>query len=133
MGRDRQENGATPGVTEGARRATGSAPVRSGLGPLAPGQRWSLVRKREVALRLFRGESVELLSRELGVEIFRLEGWREKALAGLDSGLREREGDPLQDELSAAVKRVGELSMEVELLKERCHRNSPLAFRRSRR
>ncbi len=26
------------------------------VGPLAPGQRWSLARKREVALRLLRGE-----------------------------------------------------------------------------
>ena len=91
------------------------------------------MRKREVVLRLLRGESVELLSRELGVEIFRLERWKEKALTGLDNGLREREGDPLQDELSAAVKKVGELSMENELLKERCRRNSPLALRRSRR
>ena len=41
-----------------------------------------MTRKREVALRLLRGEPVELLSRQLGVEIFRLEQWREKAIAG---------------------------------------------------
>lgn len=133
MGKDRHEDGTATAGAEGARRATGSAPGGSRAGPLAPGQRWSLMRKREVVLRLLRGEAVELLSRELGVEIFRLERWREKALAGLDNGLREREGDPLQDELSAAVKKVGELSMENELLKERCHRNGPLALRRSRR
>ena len=52
-------------------------------GPLAPGQRWSVARKREVVLRLLRGESVELLSRELGVPIFKLEQWRQKADAGL--------------------------------------------------
>jgi transposase len=40
------------------------------VGPLAPGQRWSIARKREVVLRLLRGESVELLSREFGVPIF---------------------------------------------------------------
>jgi hypothetical protein len=133
MSKDNQDDATTPGAAEGARRATGAAPGVVTAGPLAPGQRWSLVRKREVALRLLRGEPFGALSRELGVEIYRLEGWREKALAGIDSGLRERDGDPLQDELSAAVKRVGELSMEVELLKERCRRNSPLASRRSRR
>lgn len=42
-------------------------------GPLAEGQRWSAARKREVVLRLLRGESVDELSRELGIEIYRLE------------------------------------------------------------
>lgn len=134
MSKGAQGNGTTPaGAAEGARGATGAAPGSSHVGPLCPGQRWSLSRKREVALRLLRGESLEALSRELGVEIFRLSSWREKALAGIDSGLRERDGDPLQDELSAAIKRVGELSMENELLKERCRRNSPLGPRRSKR
>ena len=36
-------------------------------GGLAPGQRWSVCRKREVVLRLLRGEAAESLSRELGV------------------------------------------------------------------
>ena len=63
-------------------------------GSLLPGQRWSLARKREVVLRLLRGEFVEALSRETGVPIYRLEKWRNKALSGIDSGLREREGDP---------------------------------------
>ena len=127
------EGTGLPVAAEGARRATGASTGKATVGPLGPGQRWSLTRKREVALRLLRGEPVEALSRELGVEIHRLEKWREKALDGIDNGLRERDGDPLNDELEAAVKRVGELSMEVELLKERCRRKDPLAFRRSKR
>src|SRR5919206_125316 len=61
----------------------GAPPVMAGttLGPLAPGQRWSVARKREVVLRLLRGESAELLSRELGPPIFKLEQWRRKAEA----------------------------------------------------
>ena len=39
-------------------------------------------------------ESVELLSRELGVPIYKLEQWREKADAALDGALKERESDP---------------------------------------
>ena len=52
--------------TEGARRATGvPADGAAGeAGPLAPGQRWSVGRKRDVVLRLLRGESLEALSRE---------------------------------------------------------------------
>ncbi len=42
------------------------------VAPLAPGQRWSVARKREVVLRLLRGENVDLLSRELAVTIFKL-------------------------------------------------------------
>jgi len=103
------------------------------VGPLAPGQRWSLARKREVALRLLRGEPIDALSRELGVEVYRLERWKEKALAGLDAGLREREDDPLQSQLDAALRRIGELSMENELLHSRIERPGPLAGRRSKR
>ena len=103
------------------------------VGPLAPGQRWSLARKREVALRLLRGEPLDALSRELGVEVYRLELWKEKALAGLDAGLKEREGDPLQNQLDAAMRRIGELSMENELLHARIERPGPLGGRRSKR
>ena len=88
-----------------------------------PVQRWSAVRKREVVLRLLRGESLEAVSREIGVEPYRLERWRERALAGLDASLKERqEGDPVQAGLDAAYKRVGELSMEVKLLREKIAR-----------
>ena len=64
-------------------RADGPA---AGAGSLAPGQRWSASRKRDVVLRLLRGASLEALSREVGVEIYRLEAWRERAMAGLELG-----------------------------------------------
>ena len=104
----------------------------SKVGPLAQGQRWSVARKREVVLRLLRGESVELLSRELAVPIFKLEQWRAKADAALDGALKEREADAASIELDAAMKRIGELSMEVELLRAKMDRPGPLARRRSR-
>jgi len=102
------------------------------IGPLAPGQRWSVARKREVVLRLLRGESAELLSRELGLPMFKLEGWRQKAEAALDGALKEREPDPADGPLCAAMQRIGELSMENELLRARMERPGPLARRRSR-
>lgn len=110
--------------------APGAASAK--IGPLAPGQRWSVARKREVVLRLLRGESVELLSRELAVPIFKLEQWREKADAALDGALKEREADAASIELDAAMKRIGELSMENELLRARIEKPGPLARRRSR-
>ena len=76
-------------------------------------QRWSAARKREIVLRLLRGESLDMISREIGIEPYRLERWRDKALAAMDASLKERsDDDPLQAGLDAAHKRVGELSME---------------------
>jgi len=122
-----------PGVNEGERGSSTFSPGQvSPAGPLGPGQRWSVARKREVALRLLRGEAVELLSRELGVEIFRLEAWREQALAGIDAALKERQGDPVQAELNTAMKRIGELTMENELLRAKMEKPVPLGRRRSR-
>jgi transposase-like protein len=51
-------------------------------------QRWSAARKREIVLCLLRGESFDAVSREIGVEPYRLERWRGKALAAMDAGLR---------------------------------------------
>jgi transposase len=101
-------------------------------GPLAPGQRWSVARKREVVLRLMRGEAAELLSRELGLPVFKLEQWRQRAEAAFEGALKEREADPTDGQLAAALQRIGELSMEVELLRAKMERPGPLARRRSR-
>ena len=107
-------------------------------GPLGLGQRWTVARKREVVLRLLRDEPVQLLSRQssadnMGVEIFRLEQWREKAIGGIDASLKQRKGDPVQAELDSAMKRIGELTMQVELLEAKTETFGPLGRRRSRR
>src|SRR5665811_1610449 len=123
----------TPGETEGGRRPTGVSPGEIGVGPLGQGQRWTAARKREVVLLIFRGESLDLLSRELGVELYRLEKWRDAALAGMEEALKARNGDPLQAELDTAMQRLGELTMENELLWVRVRRPGPLATRRSKK
>ena len=137
MVRSRRVKAKASARTEGARRATGvraDGPA-AGAGCLAPGQRWGAGRKRDVVLRLLRGESLDALSRELGVEIYRLEEWRERALAGIEVGLKDRQGEPLAEALDAAKRHIGELSMEVELLRNRARaaeKRLPLAMRRSR-
>ena len=87
---------------------------------------------RKRVLRLMRGESAELLSRELGLPVFKLEQWRRKAEGALEGALKEREADPADGQLAAAMRRIGELSMENELLRARIDRPGPLARRRSR-
>ena len=79
-----------------------------------------------------RGESTELLSRELGLPVFKLEQWRQKAEAALEDALKAREADPADGQLAAAMRRIGELSMENELLRARIERPGPLGRRRWR-
>ena len=50
--------------------------------------RWTVSRKKEVVLRLMRGEPIDALSRELGIEVYRLEKWHRKALQGIETALR---------------------------------------------
>ena len=138
MVRSRSVKGPGSARTEGARRATGvrADAAAAGAGGLAPGQRWSASRKRDVVLRLLRGESLDAVSREVGVELYRLEAWKERALVGLERGLTDQAGAPAIAALDAAKRHIGELSMEVELLRERARtaeRRLPLPMRRSRR
>ncbi|MCG2795404.1 MAG: IS3 family transposase [Actinomycetia bacterium] len=122
------------GGEERGRSPSGATPIDGDTktGPLPPNGRWSPRRKQQVVLRMLRGEPLDALSRELGLEVYKLELWREKALNGIGTALKEREGDPLKDELGRAMKKIGELSMEVELLRKRCEAKESLRRRRSR-
>lgn len=123
-----KDGGVALGALEGARSATGSAPSAA-----AEVKRWSSGRKKQVVLRMLRGESVDALSRELAVPIYRLEEWRDRALAGMDVGLKERENDPVEKQLDDANRRIGELVMEVEILRKERQAKRPLVGRRSSR
>jgi len=123
-------------AVEGARSATGSAASAAAAAGDPVGaevKRWSANRKKEVVLRLLRGEPIDSLSRELGIETYRLENWRERGLAALDAGLRERGDDPLTRQLDEAKYRIGELSMEIEILRRERQARRPLGVRRSSR
>ena len=120
--------GVAPGSLEGARSATGGE--RGAAGEV---KRWSAGRKKEVVLRLLRGEAVDAVSREVSVPIYKLERWRDRALAGIDVGLKERENDPVERQLDEAKRRIGELVMEVEILQKERRAKHPLVGRRSSR
>ena len=95
--------------------------------------RWTVSRKKEVVLRLMRGEPIDALSRELGIEVYRLEKWHRKALQGIEAALKARDGDPLAAELDAAMRRLGEITMENELLRYKVSKARPLAPERSKK
>ena len=63
-------------------------------------KRFSVQRKMAVVARLMRGEPLELVARETNVSIARLTEWRERALAGAATALKERERDDRDDEIA---------------------------------
>ena len=87
--------------------------------------RWSARRKEGVVMRLLRGESLDLLARETGQPAGRISGWREDFLGAGREGLKAR---PLGSEdraLADAQRKVGELSMEVDILKALLDKKGP--------
>ena len=86
-----------------------------------------------MVLRLFRGEPLDLPSQELGVELYRLEKWRDAALAGREEALNARNAEPLKVEPDTAMQGIGGLIMDNELLWVRVRRPGPLAKRKSKK
>jgi transposase len=83
--------------------------------------RWSAGKKMDVVLRLLRGEKLEALSRELGVEAHRIAAWRDEFLEGGKAALKGRsatEATPEDRRLRAAERKIGELTLENEIWKK---------------
>ncbi len=85
-------------------------------------KKWTSARKMEVILRYMRGELLDNLSRGNGIAMPQIEEWYQTAIKGMENSLKSRTMSPLQAELDCAKKRIGELSMENELLRERSRR-----------
>ena len=121
------------GRRKGSRKSLGRAAAPADAdGGREPG-RFSARRKTEALLRLLRGESLDGLARELGVTAATLAHWREEFLAGGQAALKSRPADERDEEIQRLRAKVGEITMNNELLLERCHRleaNLPLPRRR---
>ena len=95
--------------------------------------RFSAKRKTEAVLRRLRGEDLDTLSRELGVTAATLSSWRDAFLQGGKAALKSRPADD-RDELIARLQaKVGQLTMDNELLGLRCQQREsgrPFASRR---
>ncbi len=121
------------GTTDLAERPQEAGGDKSAGGP--PGQRFSAKRKLRAVSRLLRGEPLELVAWELNVTAARLSEWRERALLAAEAALKERERDDRDNEIARLKGKVGEMTMETELLREKIARleaGAPLARRRSR-
>ena len=82
------------------------------------------------------GRTMDVVAREANVSVAKLTEWRDRALAGAASALKERERDDREDEIARLKSKVGEITMDNELLSAKIaaiEAKSPLARRRSRR
>src|SRR5258707_13515618 len=80
--------------------------------------------------------ALDLVARQTNVSIARLTEWRDRALAGAATALKERERDDRDDEIARLKSKVGEITMDNELLNAKIaalEGKRPLAHRRSRR
>ena len=82
--------------------------------------RFSAKRKTQIVLRLLRGEDLETLSREVGVTAATLSGWRDSFLDGGTAALKSRPADERDEEIARLRSKVGQLTMDNELLGQKC-------------
>ena len=98
---------------QGGRSPTAGSASRQDKG------RWSSRRKTEVVLRLLRGETLDALSRELGVSSARLAEWRDEAVAAMQAGLQSRQPDHRDGFIHDLKAKVGDQAMQIELLERK--------------
>jgi transposase-like protein len=94
------------GAPERSPKAGVGAP--SGVDGNGP-KRFSVQRKIAIVARLLRGEPLDLVARQTNVSIARLTEWRDRALAGAATALKERERDDRDDEIARLKSKVGGL------------------------
>ncbi len=123
-------DGIPPASGEAACRATRDATARDG----ARAERFSAQKKPEVVLRLLRGEAIDLLARELRVPAARLTAWRDTFLSGGQEAMNTQPLDARDREIARLREKLGESTMDNELLREtraRLETGRPLRRRRS--
>ena len=101
---------------EGALERSPIAGGGASLGVDAGPKRCLVQRKMAVVARLLRGELLDVVAREANVSVAKLTEWREPAPAGAASALKERERDDREDEIARLKSKVGEITMDNELL-----------------
>jgi hypothetical protein len=130
------KNSSTPDATEATAPSARAHHAEDG-GAVAGGtKRFSAKRKLAAVQRLMRGESLDAVSREENVPVHRLTEWRDKVLTGAESALKERERDARDDEIARLKAKVGEITMDNELLYAKIDKlegGRPLARRRSKK
>jgi hypothetical protein len=90
----------------------------------APGRerRMTAGRKQDAVLRVLRGEPLEIVARDLAVTAADLSGWRDAFLDGGAASLTSRARDDRDVTIARLRTKVGELTMDAELLHAKIER-----------
>ncbi len=72
--------------------------------------------KTNVVMELLRGETIEALSRKHGLTMAELSEWRDAFIANGMDGFKKK---PEEAKLARAERRIGQLEMELDLVKKR--------------
>lgn len=75
-------------------------------------------RKVEIVLRMLKGESLDELSREVGVPASKLSEWREAFLTGGEANVKTREPNAQDEEIRKLKETIGGMAVQVEILRE---------------
>jgi transposase-like protein len=84
--------------------------------------RFSSRKKRDVVLRVLRGDDLDVVSREAGITAATVSEWRDQFLASGQAGLKSRATEGRDDELARLKALVGKLTMRLELSREAVRR-----------
>lgn len=98
-------------------------------------RRLSARMKQEIVLQVLRGGDLDLASREHGVTAAMITRWRDEFLEAGTQALKGRGRNGESPEVAELHKKIGEITMDNELLRDKIRRmesDSPLARRRSR-
>ena len=99
-------------------------------------RRLTATRKQEAVPHVLRGEDVELVARSFGATAADVSGWRDAFLEGGSSNLKYRPRDVRDEEIDRLRAKVGEITMDNELLYEKIAKmdaGHPFGRRRSKR
>ena len=122
------------------RGSVGAERAKASGAPIDPSTtsrgRFSVQKKTEAVLRMMRGESLDIVSRDLGVTAARLSEWRDQFHTGAQAALRSRPSDERDEKVKDLRAKVGELTMDNEFLQQKIERlevRRPLTHRRSQK
>jgi transposase len=120
--------GATQGAPEGTEGATGVDPLGKQR------HRWTAARKLEVVMSIVKGQSMDSVSRKFGIGQSEVSNWYKTFLSGAEELFKIREqSNPVEGEKKELLTKIGEITMDNELLREKIRRlENGLPFHRRR-
>ncbi len=93
-------------------------------------KRWTAKRRVALVLEILRGETTSAeAARRHGLTVAEIEQWKERFLGGAENALRSRplDDEALKDqEIKRLQRKVGELVMDIDILKEASKPNPSL-------